>query len=240
MRVIADHLRAVAFTIADGQLPSNTGAGYVIRRILRRAIRYGYTYLGFEEPFVYKLLPVLSIKMSSTFEELEKQKELISKVIHEEETAFLRTLSHGIRRFEHYVASHESGNDISGAFAFELFDTYGFPVDLTNLLAREKGLAVNMDEFAKKLTEQKERSRKAAEVAAGDWVILKESEQPTVFTGYRQLEDTVRILRYREVTAKKEKNIMKLCSTEHLSMLNRVVRLAIQVHCRTTMNKLPF
>ncbi|MCE1201467.1 MAG: alanine--tRNA ligase [Bacteroidia bacterium] len=206
MRVIADHLRAVAFTIADGQLPSNTGAGYVIRRILRRAVRYGYTYLGFEEPFVFKLLPVLSAKMSSTFEELEKQKELVSKVIHEEEAAFLRTLSHGIRRFEHYVGSHENEKEISGAFAFELFDTYGFPVDLTNLLAREKGLTVNMEEFANKLNEQKERSRKAAEVAAGDWVVLSESEQPTVFTGYRQLEDTVRILRYREVTAKKKKH----------------------------------
>ncbi|MBK9290403.1 MAG: alanine--tRNA ligase [Bacteroidetes bacterium] len=206
MRVIADHLRAVAFTIADGQLPSNTGAGYVIRRILRRAIRYGYTYLGFDEPFVYKLLPVLSGKMADTFEELEKQKDLVSKVIHEEEAAFLRTLSHGIRRFEHHVANHPEGTEISGAFAFELFDTYGFPIDLTNLLAREQGLSVNMDEFAEKLAEQKERSRKAAEVAAGDWVVVSQSDQPTIFVGYQQLEEEVRILKYREVVAKKKKH----------------------------------
>lgn len=206
MRVIADHLRAVAFSIADGQLPSNTGAGYVIRRILRRAIRYGYTYLGFEEPFVYKLLPVLSIKMAGTFEELEKQKELVAKVIHEEETAFLRTLAHGIRRFEHYVATQENQTQISGSFAFELFDTYGFPVDLTMLLAREKGLSVNMEEFSSRLNQQKERSRKAAEVAAGDWVIIRESDQPTFFVGYQQLEDEVHLLRYREVVAKKKKH----------------------------------
>jgi alanyl-tRNA synthetase len=206
MRVIADHLRAVAFTIADGQLPSNTGAGYVIRRILRRAIRYGYTYLGFEEPFVYKLLPVLSAKMAGTFEELSKQNDLVSKVIHEEEAGFLRTLAHGIRRFEHYVSSHDNQTEISGAFAFELFDTYGFPVDLTQLLAREKGLIVNMEEFASRLNEQKERSRKAAEVAAGDWVLLSDSDQPTKFVGYNKLEEEVRILRYREVTSKKKKH----------------------------------
>lgn len=206
MRVIADHLRAVAFTIADGQLPSNTGAGYVIRRILRRAIRYGYTYLGFEEPFVFKLLPVLSEKMAGTFGELISQKDLLSRVIYEEEAAFLRTLAHGIRRFEHFVASHEGQTEISGAFAFELFDTYGFPVDLTNLLAREKGLNVNMEEFALRLNEQKERSRKAAEVAAGDWVLLNESDQPTVFVGYEKLEEAVNILRYREVISKKKKH----------------------------------
>ncbi|HMM12777.1 MAG TPA: alanine--tRNA ligase [Bacteroidales bacterium] len=204
MRVIADHLRAVAFTIADGQLPSNNGAGYVIRRILRRAIRYGYTYLGFEEPFVYKLLPVLSAKMSGTFEELEKQKDLVSKVIHEEEAAFLRTLSHGIRRFDQYVTAHSGEQEISGAFAFELFDTYGFPVDLTNLLAREKGMMVNMEEFHLRLNEQKERSRKAAEVAAGDWVVLHQSDQPTVFVGYKKLVEEVRILKYRQVTSKKK------------------------------------
>lgn len=205
MRVIADHLRAVSFTIADGQLPSNTGAGYVIRRILRRAVRYGFTFLGTEEPFVYKLLPVLVAQMSDTFPEIKQQQELVSKVIFEEEQAFLRTLSQGIRRFENYVSNHSNIQIIDGAFAFELFDTYGFPVDLTKILAREKELDVDMQGFQKQLEEQKSRSRNAAAVAAGDWVIVNESSQPTLFLGYTHLETKARIIKYREVESKKKK-----------------------------------
>lgn len=204
MRVIADHLRAVSFTIADGQLPSNTGAGYVIRRILRRAVRYGFTFLGTEEPFVYKLLPVLVAQMSDTFPEIKQQQELVSKVIFEEEQAFLRTLSQGIRRFETYVSNHSDIKIVDGAFAFELFDTYGFPVDLTKILAREKELDVDMQGFQKQLEEQKSRSRNAAAVAAGDWVIVNESNQPTTFLGYTHLETEARIIKYREVESKKK------------------------------------
>ncbi|MCK9449491.1 MAG: alanine--tRNA ligase [Bacteroidales bacterium] len=203
MRVIADHVRAVAFTIADGQLPSNTGGGYVIRRILRRAIRYGYTFLKFDEPFVYRLLPILTQQLAEVFPELESQQELISKLVFEEETSFLRTLAHGIRKFENYIDAHPEATRIQGDIAFELFDTYGFPVDLTNLLAREKGLEVDMPGFQQRLNEQKERSRKAAATAAGDWVILHQSTQPTLFVGYNQLEITANVVRYREVVSKK-------------------------------------
>lgn len=206
MRVIADHLRTVSFTIADGQLPSNNGAGYVIRRILRRAVRYGYAFLGLEEPFVYKLLPILTQQMESSFPEIGKQQQLISKVIFEEENSFLRTLAQGIRRFENYVVHHADLKLIDGSFAFELFDTYGFPIDLTQVLAREKGLEVDMENFARKLEEQKNRSRNAAAVAAGDWVVIAESTKPTSFVGYTQNEASAKILRYREVSAKKKKH----------------------------------
>lgn len=206
MRVIADHLRTVAFTIADGQLPSNTGAGYVIRRILRRAIRYGFTFLNFEEPFVYKLLPILTTQMAGTFPELKSQNELIEKVVFEEETSFLRTLAQGIRRFEHFTEANPTIQLVDGNFAFELFDTYGFPIDLTNLLAKEKGLQVDMEGFQNRLKEQKDRSRKAAETAAGDWVVVHETRQPIEFVGYNNLEAEVEILRFREVTAKKRKH----------------------------------
>ncbi|MBW7847754.1 MAG: alanine--tRNA ligase [Bacteroidales bacterium] len=206
MRVIADHLRAVAFTIADGQLPSNTGAGYVIRRILRRAVRYGFTFLQFNEPFVYKLLPVLSRQMAANFPEIETQQQLVSKVIHEEEASFLRTLAHGIRRFEQYVSQKTDNSPIDGPFAFELFDTYGFPVDLTQLLAREKNLTVDMQGFNERLAEQKDRSRKAAEVAAGDWVIVTPTDGNTLFVGYEQLETETHIVKFREVSSKKRKH----------------------------------
>jgi len=206
MRVIADHLRTVAFAIADGQLPSNNGAGYVIRRILRRAIRYGYTFLGMEEPFVYKLLPVLTRQMESSFPEIGSQQQLVSKVMFEEENSFLRTLAQGIKRFENYAAHHADVKLISGSFAFELFDTYGFPIDLTQVLAREKGLEIDMKSFAEQLEEQKNRSRNAAAVAAGDWVVLADNTQPTKFVGYTQTEASSKILRYREVTAKKKKH----------------------------------
>jgi alanyl-tRNA synthetase len=203
MRVIADHLRAVSFAIADGQIPSNNGAGYVIRRILRRAVRYGYTFLAFEEPFFYRLLPVLSNQMGSNFPEIVSQLELVSKVIFEEENSFLRTLSHGIRKFEHFVKSNPDQKSIDGNFAFELFDTYGFPIDLTKLLAKEKNLEVDFDGFQLKLEEQKNRSRKAAEVAAGDWVIMDYKIVKTEFVGYSATECSAKIIRYRQVVTKK-------------------------------------
>ena len=203
MRVIADHIRAVAFSIADGQLPSNTGAGYVIRRILRRAVRYGFTFLDFDEPFMYKLLPVLVDQMGEAFPELASQQDLISQVVKEEETAFLRTLSQGIKRFDQYLKKHDGEKEIAGDFAFELFDTFGFPIDLTQLMAREKGYAVDMDGFSKGLAAQKDRSRKAATVDAEDWTIVSASETNPEFVGYDSLEAESRIIKYRKVSAKK-------------------------------------
>ena len=203
MRVIADHLRAVSFAIADGQLPSNNGAGYVIRRVLRRAVRYGFTFLGFEEPFVCQLLPILVQQMEHNYPEIKSQEELVGKVIREEEASFLRTLAQGIKRFEGYVEQH-AGQDIDGNFAFELFDTSGFPIDLTQLMASEKGINVDMEGFKANLEEQKNRSRKAAEKANGDWVVVNEREQPTTFVGYTDMSCESHILRFREVVAKKK------------------------------------
>ena len=201
MRVCADHLRAVSFSIADGQLPSNVKAGYVIRRILRRAVRYGYTFLGFNEPFINTLVPTLVGQMGHQFPELKKQQELIQRIILEEEQAFLRTLAGGIKRFEDYVAKNAGNKVVDGAFAFELFDTYGFPVDLTQLMASEKGWTVDMEGFAKGLAEQKERSRGAAKVESDDWVELLPGVEEE-FVGYDVLEADVRIARYRHVKAK--------------------------------------
>ena len=201
LRVVADHLRAVAFAIADGQLPSNTGAGYVIRRILRRAIRYGYTFLGFNRPFIHSLVQVLTQQMGGQFPELTKQQSLIEKVILEEETSFLKTLESGIIKFENYC-SKMAGKTIDGAFAFELFDTYGFPIDLTQLLASEKGLDVDMDGFQNGLAEQKQRSRAAAAIETDDWVALSDDIQPTDFVGYDTRSCTCKILKYRKVKAK--------------------------------------
>jgi len=200
MRVCADHLRAVSFSIADGQLPSNVKAGYVIRRILRRAVRYGYTFLGFTEPFINTLVPTLVNQMGHQFPELKKQQELIQRIILEEEQAFLRTLAGGIKRFEDYAAKC-TDKVVDGAFAFELFDTYGFPIDLTQLIASEKGLSVDMDGFAKGLAEQKERSRGAAKVESDDWQELLPGVEEE-FIGYDSLEADVRIARYRRVKAK--------------------------------------
>jgi len=215
MRVCADHLRAVSFSIADGQLPSNAKAGYVIRRILRRAVRYGYTFLGFKEPFMHTLVPTLVAQMGGQFPELVKQKELIERIILEEEQSFLKTLSNGIMKFENYIAkamecetSCEACTQkatvekvIDGAFAFELFDTYGFPVDLTQLMAAEKGWTVDMEGFAKGLAEQKDRSRAAAKTESDDWVVLKENVEEQ-FVGYDELTCEVNIIRYRHVRAK--------------------------------------
>jgi len=204
MRVIADHLRAVAFAIADGQLPSNVKAGYVIRRILRRAVRYGYTFLGMQEPFINELVPALIEKMGDHFPEIKSQQELITKVITEEEQSFLKTLSLGIKKFEQYVKSNPDKKIIDGDFAFELFDTYGFPVDLTQLLAREKDMEVYMNGFRKGLEAQKLRSRKAAEKESGDWIVIKEGTDKTEFIGYDNLETDVEIVKYRKVTEKKK------------------------------------
>ncbi len=200
MRVCADHIRAVAFAIADGQLPSNAKQGYVIRRILRRAIRYGYTFLGFKDPFMYKIVPLLVEKMGGQFEELKRNESLISKVIKEEEQAFLRTLSNGILKFEKYTESL-TNKTIDGNFAFELFDTYGFPIDLTCLMAKEKGLEVDMNGFEQNLQQQKERSRNAAHIDTDDWVEIKEGEK-TKFLGYDILNAEVEILRYRKIKQK--------------------------------------
>jgi len=204
MRVIADHLRAIAFTVADGQLPSNTGAGYVIRRILRRAVRYGYTFLHFDHAFIYQLLPVLIANMGDYFPELKKQETLISKVIQEEEQSFLRTLAQGIQRFEQYLANNPSQTVIDGNFAFELFDTYGFPIDLTQLMASENGLNVDMEGFAQNLQRQKERSRVASAVETQDWVELIKDVQATEFLGYDQLETACKIVKYRCVKSKEK------------------------------------
>ncbi len=200
MRVCADHLRAVAFSIADGQLPSNAKAGYVIRRILRRAVRYGYTFLGFKEPFINTLVPTLVSQMGVQFPELQKQQDLIQRIILEEEQSFLRTLSNGIIKFERYIAENK-GNTIDGAFAFELFDTYGFPIDLTQLMASEKGWNVDMEGFQKGLDEQKQRSRAAASVDTDDWVVVH-GEQEEKFIGYDVLTSDIQILRYRKVKTK--------------------------------------
>lgn len=215
MRVCADHLRAVSFSIADGQLPSNAKAGYVIRRILRRAVRYGYTFLDFKEPFMYSLVPTLVSQMGGQFIELKAQQELICRIIKEEEQSFLKTLSNGILKFENYIAKAlecettceaceqkvKVEKVIDGAFAFELFDTYGFPIDLTQLMAAEKGWSVDMDGFAKGLAEQKDRSRAAAKMESDDWVELQPGVEEQ-FVGYDELVSEVQIVRYRHVRAK--------------------------------------
>lgn len=203
MRVISDHLRAVAFAIADNQLPSNNKAGYVIRRILRRAIRYGFTFLDQSDPFINELVPVLAGNMGEFFPELKNQQELIRKVIAEEESAFLRTLAHGMRLFEKYTQANQASKLIDAGFAFELYDTYGFPLDLTQLIAREKGWAVDIEGFTEKLEEQKNRSRSASAREMEDWVELIPDVQEHRFVGYDTLTTAVRITKYRKI---KEKN----------------------------------
>ena len=203
MRVIADHLRAIAFSIADGQLPSNVKAGYVIRRILRRAVRYGYTYLGFAEPTLCKLVAGLVEQMGGQFPELKAQQTLIERVIEEEEAAFLRTLATGINLLDGVIdrAKREGRQLISGKEAFELYDTFGFPIDLTELIAREQGVGVDLEAFERELQAQKARSRNAAAVATDDWVELFAIRE-SVFTGYDTLTERVRIARYRRVSSK--------------------------------------
>lgn len=202
MRVMADHIRAISFAIADGQLPSNTKAGYVIRRILRRAVRYAYTFLNFKEPFLNTLVPILAIQFEGVFPELKLQQSFVQKVILEEEVSFLRTLSTGILRFEKYLTEHAgTGNVIDGDFAFELSDTYGFPMDLTELMGREKGWTIDVEGFNKALEQQKNRSRAATAMDTGDWIVVNEGDE-TEFTGYDELETESKILRYRKITAK--------------------------------------
>ncbi len=208
IRVIADHVRAVTFAIADGQLPSNNGAGYVIRRILRRAIRYGFTFLNTKEAFIYKLVNILSQQMGEAFPELKKQQNLCEKVIKEEENSFLKTLDQGLNLLDSIIANADS-KEISGKKAFELYDTYGFPIDLTALILEEKGYNLNQQEFEQELQKQKERSRSAAQSSAGDWVVLREDDEEE-FIGYDQLKTDVKITKYRQVESKKEGKLYQL------------------------------
>lgn len=208
MRVIADHVRAVAFAIADGQLPSNTGAGYVIRRILRRAIRYGFTFLNQNEPFIYKLVATLSKQMSDAFPELASQKNLITNVIKEEENSFLRTLEQGLILLDNVITATK-GKEVSGTKAFELYDTYGFPIDLTSLILREKGYTLDETAFHKALEQQKQRSRAATKVATGDWEVLRDDNEEE-FIGYDTLTTNVKLVKYRKVTSKKDGELYQL------------------------------
>lgn len=205
MRVCADHIRAISFAIADGQLPSNAKAGYVIRRILRRAVRYGYTFLNFTEPFLYKLVDVLVKQMGEQYPEIKQQQALIEKIVKEEEQSFLRTLSNGIMKFEKYVSQRQD-KIIDGDFAFELFDTYGFPIDLTELMASEKGYKVDMQGFEKNLAAQKERSKNAAKSSAEDWVMVRDFEGLGEFLGYDTCNSSANLLRYRKVSTKTATN----------------------------------
>jgi len=203
LRVIADHLRAVAFAIADGQLTGNNGAGYVIRRILRRAIRYGFSYLNAKEAFIYKLIDTLAHQMGDAFPELLRQKELVTRVIQEEENSFLRTLELGLNRLEQICLEHKEG-PIAGALVFELYDTFGFPPDLTGLILKERGLSFDEREYEAAMNQQKERARASSKIDTGDWVTIEEDDKEE-FVGYDQTEAKVRITRYREVMSKKKK-----------------------------------
>ncbi|GEC73130.1 alanyl-tRNA synthetase [Flavobacterium flevense] len=202
IRVVVDHVRAVAFAIADGQLPSNTGAGYVIRRILRRAIRYGFTFLGTKEPFINQLVAVLADQMGEFFPEIKKQQTLVTNVIREEEASFLRTLDQGIQLLDN-VMQNTSGKEVSGEKAFELYDTFGFPIDLTALILRERGFSLDEAGFDKAMQEQKSRSRAASEVSTDDWKILVDGNTES-FVGYDQTENEVKITRIRKVDSKKD------------------------------------
>ncbi|PWU02064.1 MAG: alanine--tRNA ligase [Bacteroidetes bacterium] len=202
-RVIADHIRAIAFTIADGQLPSNTGAGYVIRRILRRAVRYYYSYLDFKKPLLNRLIPILAHQFENVFPELQKQADFVSKVVLEEEEAFLRTLEKGLKKIDEIISNTKSSEskNVDGFSAFELFDTYGFPIDLTRLILSEQGLGVDEKGFEKEMQQQKDRSRAATMLDTEDWVELG-ANGSSKFIGYDSLESQAQILRYRKVKSK--------------------------------------
>ncbi len=208
IRVISDHVRAVAFSIADGQLPSNNGAGYVIRRILRRAVRYGFTFLGKKEPFIYRLVDILVKKMGSAFPEIKEQKQLIENVIKEEETSFLRTLDQGLLLLDR-ILENATDKEISGAKVFELKDTYGFPEDLTDLILREKGFTYNAKQFEEKLKEQQDRGKQASELKSDDWTIIAEDDEQE-FIGYDTTEANVKLTKYRKVTSKKDGEMYQL------------------------------
>lgn len=202
-RVISDHIRAIAFTIADGQLPSNTGAGYVIRRILRRAVRYYYSYLDYKHTLLHQLMPVLAAQFENVFPELHKQVDLVSRVVKEEEEAFLRTLDKGLKKIDEIVSGTKANNTtvINGKAAFELYDTFGFPIDLTRLIGSEQGLTVDEPAFKAEMTQQKDRSRAATALDTQDWVTVSEGGA-TKFVGYDSLESQASVLRYRKVTSK--------------------------------------
>jgi alanyl-tRNA synthetase len=202
LRVVADHIRAIAFAIADGQLPSNNKAGYVIRRILRRAVRYGYTYLGFREPFLNTIIPLLAKQFDGVFPELIAQQDFVQKVILEEENSFLRTLETGLTRLDKVITETTKGGILSGDIVFELSDTFGFPSDLTALIAKENGLSIDEEGFQKALQEQKARSRKDSAKEATDWVIVNEEESDFEFVGYDQLVFETKILKYKKVKNK--------------------------------------
>lgn len=198
-RVLADHIRAISFTIADGQLPSNTGAGYVIRRILRRAVRYYYSYLDYRQPLLFQLIPLLASQFEQVFPELFQQQDFVAKVIREEEEAFLKTLEKGLKRMDDILSTNEK--EIPGKAVFELFDTFGFPPDLTRLIAAEQGRSINEKEFEEEMQQQKNRSRAATSLDTEDWIVLHE-DAATAFVGYDSLSITTRLVRYRKVTAK--------------------------------------
>ena len=209
MRVMADHIRTIAFSITDGQLPSNNKAGYVIRRILRRAVRYNYTFLGGKEATLYKLIPTLVETMGGAYPELKSQQELVTKVIKEEEEGFLKTLATGINMLNGIIVDTKKAgkSKISGKVAFELYDTYGFPLDLTELILRENGLEADTAEFDKEMAAQKDRARNATAIEAGDWVVLDEKAVKEDFIGYDEVEADVHIVRYRTVKAKNKEQI---------------------------------
>lgn len=209
IRVIADHIRAVSFSIADGQLPSNTGAGYVIRRILRRAIRYGFTFLNTKRPFMFRLVKVLTDTMGDTFSELKEQRQLIENVIKEEEHSFLKTLEQGLGLLDSVIVSAK-GKKIDGQKAFELYDTFGFPIDLTALILSEKGYTLDEKGFEKAMQEQKNRSKSASVVSKEDWTIVGDNMSEQEFVGYDVLEVKVKLLKYRKVTSKKDGEMYQL------------------------------
>jgi alanyl-tRNA synthetase len=200
IRVMADHIRAVAFAIADGQLPSNTGAGYVIRRILRRAVRYGFSYLNFKDPFMHRMVPLLAQKLKGVFPELHQQVDYVGRVVHEEEQSFLRTLEKGLKRIDS-IQAELKGKEISGELAFELYDTFGFPFDLTSLIARERGFSVAEQGFKNEMAKQKSRSKADAAKETGDWVLVGE-DQKTEFVGYEHLQCRAHLVKYRKIKQK--------------------------------------
>lgn len=211
MRVLADHIRAISFTIADGQLPSNNKAGYVIRRILRRAVRYGYTFLNFKTPFLHRLVPILADQFASVFPELKAQQDFVQKVVHEEELSFLRTLEVGLKKLEQLIAEGGS-KKIEGKVVFELYDTFGFPLDLTALIAKEHGWTIDETGFEKEMASQKERSKKAASTETGDWISVNEVEK-VEFIGYDELSSRSRIVKYRKVKANNKEQFQLVLDT---------------------------
>jgi alanyl-tRNA synthetase len=213
-RVLSDHIRAIGFTIADGQLPSNTGAGYVIRRILRRAVRYYYSYLDFKQPLLHKLMPVLAKQFEHVFPELHKQIDLVSRVVKEEEEAFLRTLDKGLKKIDDIIADtkHNDTLVINGRAAFELYDTYGFPIDLTRLIGSEHGLHVDEAAFTSEMQQQKTRSRAATALDTHDWIVLKDTTA-TSFVGYDSLEADASVIKYRRVTSKGKESFQLVLDT---------------------------